>query len=78
MRKKVVDLTAAELSTLANEAWREAAQQAFAKGLPVTGSRDGRRVRYYPDGHIEDLGPVAEIPRDDNASSRNKSGRSVA
>jgi hypothetical protein len=77
MRKKVVDLSAAELGTLADDAWRAAAQQAFASGFPVTGSRDGRRIRYYPDGHIEDLGPVAEIP-DNNISTRNKAGRSVA
>jgi hypothetical protein len=78
MRKKVVELTIAELGALADEAWRTAAQQAFADGLPVTGSRDGRRFRYYPDGHIEDLGPVAEIPRDESVSTLNKSGRSVA
>jgi hypothetical protein len=78
MRKKVVDLTAAELGTLADEAWRMAAQEALASGLTVTGSRDGRRVRYHPDGHIEDLGPVAEIPRDNSISPLNKSGRSVA
>ena len=78
MRKKVIDLTSAELGALADEAWKAAAQQALADGITVTGSRDGRRVRYYPDGHIEDLGPVAEIPRDDNVSTLNKSGRSVA
>jgi hypothetical protein len=78
MRRKAVDLTTAELGALADEAWRGAAQQALANGLPVTGSRDGRRIRYYPDGYIEDLGPVAEIPRDDDMSTVHKSGRSVA
>jgi hypothetical protein len=78
MRKKVVDLTAAELGVLANEAWKVATQQAFANGLPVTGSRDGRRIRYYPDGHIEDLGPVTDIPGDENSATVNKPGRSVA
>jgi hypothetical protein len=76
--KKVTDLTVTELTTLANEAWSIATQRAFAAGHPVTGSRDGRRIRYFPDGRIEDLGPVADIPGDDNATVREKSGRSVA
>jgi hypothetical protein len=76
--KKVVDLTTTDLTALANEAWSLATQRAFAAGHPVTGSRDGRRIRYYPDGRIEDLGPVADIPDDENVSTREKSGRSVA
>jgi hypothetical protein len=76
--KKVTDLTATELTTLASEAWSVATQRAFASGHSVTGSRDGRRIRYYPDGRIEDLGPVADIPADDSATVREKSGRSVA
>jgi len=55
-----------------------ATQRAFAAGHSVTGSRDGRRIRYYPDGRIEDLGPVADIPDDENVSVQEKSGRSVA
>jgi len=58
MTKRVIDLTAEELDRLAGEAWSAAAQEALAKGLPVTGSRDGRCFRYYADGHVEDLGPV--------------------
>jgi hypothetical protein len=75
--KKVVDLTTTDLTTLANEAWSSATQRAFAAGHSVTGSRDGRRIRYYPDGRIEDLGPVAELPEVD-VSLKEKSGRSVA
>ncbi len=59
MSKRVTDLTADELELLAREAWRSAAREALAKGLAVTGSRDGRRYRYHPDGCIEDLGSVA-------------------
>jgi hypothetical protein len=62
MTKRVVDLTAEELERLSSQAWRAAAEEALAKGLPVTGSRDGRRFRYYPDGHVEDLGPVSSLP----------------
>ena len=59
MAKRVVDLTAEELDA-AGEAWAAAAREALARGLPVTGSRDGRRLRYHPDGRVEDLGPVEQ------------------
>ena len=62
MKKRVVDLTPGELDELAGEAWTAAAREALAQGLAVTGSRDGRRIRYFPDGRIEDLGPVAPLP----------------
>jgi ferritin-like metal-binding protein YciE len=65
MAKRVVDLTAEELDKLAAEAWSTAARDALAGGLSVTGSRDGRRYRYHPDGRIEDLGPVAPLPAED-------------
>jgi hypothetical protein len=58
MAKRVVDLTAEELEKAAGEAWAAAARDALARGLSVTGSRDGRRLRYDPEGRIEDLGPV--------------------
>jgi hypothetical protein len=61
MSKLVTNLSAEELESLAQEAWDSAAREALAKGLSVTGSRDGRRYRYHPDGRIEDLGPVARI-----------------
>jgi hypothetical protein len=76
--KKVTDLTTTELTSLASEAWSEATRRAFAAGHSVTGSRDGRRIRYYPDGRIEDLGPVAKIPEDQSVSPRKTPGRSVA
>jgi hypothetical protein len=66
MVKRVVDLTAGELNQLAAEAWKAAAEEALQRGLPVTGSRDGRRFRYHPDGRVEDLGPVSSLPDDDN------------
>ena len=62
MAKRVVDLTAEELDTVARKAWAAAARDALARGLPVTGSRDGRRLRYHPDGRVEDLGPVESQP----------------
>jgi hypothetical protein len=77
MGKRVVDLTAEELEKLAAEAWSTAAREALAQGLSVTGSRDGRRYRYHPDGRIEDLGPVAPLPAED-ANQDYKSRKSVA
>jgi len=62
MAKRVVDLTAEELDSAAGEAWAAAARDALARGLPVTGSRDGRRLRYHPDGRVEDLGPIESQP----------------
>ena len=61
MGKRVVDLTAEELEEAAFEAWTVAAYQALAKGLSVTGSRDGRLYRYHPDGRVEDLGSVDSL-----------------
>jgi hypothetical protein len=62
MKKHVVDLSPGELNELAGEAWKAAAREALSRGLPVTGSRDGRRLRYHPDGRVEDLGPVSPLP----------------
>jgi hypothetical protein len=56
--KAVIDLTPEEIDELARSAWGSAASDALSRGLPVTGSLDGRRFRYYPDGRIDDLGPV--------------------
>lgn len=75
MSKRVTDLTAEELDRLAAEAWSGAAREALAKGLAVTGSRDGHRHRYHPDGRIEDLGPVAAEPE---KSAHEESEKSVA
>lgn len=75
MNKRIVDLSAEELDKLAGEAWSAAAQEALTKGLPVTGSRDGRRYRYYPDGRVEDLGPVAALPGEDAEIHKTKKSR---
>jgi len=56
--KYVADLSVEELEHLAGEAWSNAAKEALAKGLPITGSEGGHRFLYHPDGRIEDLGPV--------------------
>lgn len=76
--KKITDISTSELIGLANDAWAVAAHKALADGLSVTGSRDGRRIRYYPDGRIEDLGPVSDLPPNEAEVKNHKSGRSVA
>jgi phasin family protein len=86
MARSVIDLTAEELGELAREAWSSAARGALAKGLSVTGSHGGRRYRYYPDGRIEDLGPVAvvgslEMPKSETripAAARESAERRVS
>jgi hypothetical protein len=75
MKKRVVDLTPDELDKLSGEAWSAAAQEALSKGLPVTGSRGGRRFRYYPNGHIEDLGPITPFPGELTETLPKKSSR---
>ena len=62
MSKRVTHLSAEELEGLAQEAWTSAAREALTKGLAVTGSRNGRRYRYHPDGRIDDLGAVGTEP----------------
>jgi phasin len=69
MSRNVRDLTAAEIDKLARDAWSDAARRALDLGLPVSGSRNGRRFRYHPDGRIEDLGPVVETRATGSASA---------
>jgi hypothetical protein len=75
MAKRVVDLSAKELENAAGEAWAAASREALARGLPVIGSHDGRRLRYHPDGHVEDLGPIDSQPA---TEADRKSHKSVA
>jgi hypothetical protein len=69
MKKRVIDLSAGDLNAAASEAWSAATKEAFSKGLSVTGSRDGRRFRYHPDGQVDDLGPVAPLPDQEDDDS---------
>lgn len=78
MTKRVIDLSAEDLDRLAREAWDAAAQEALAKGLPVTGSRLGRRARYRPDGQADDLGPVATLSDQETEVQRAKKPRHSA
>jgi hypothetical protein len=71
MSKNVLDLTPAALDKLARDAWSDAARQALARGLTVSGSRDGRRFRCYPDRRIEDLGPVGGLPANEPTFAMN-------
>jgi hypothetical protein len=77
MPKRVVDLTPQDLNSLASEAWADAAQKALAAGRAIVGSRDGRLLRYHPNGAVEDLGPVESIDRN-HPNDTAKSRKSVA
>jgi len=61
MAKRVTVLTSSELNKLATEAWSDAARRARSEGRAVVGSRDGRLLRYHPNGAVEDLGPVKTL-----------------
>jgi hypothetical protein len=67
MKKNVVDLSPEELEKFATDAWKIAASEAMANGYSITGSRDGRRFLYHPDGRVEDLGPVAPLTSEEDA-----------
>jgi hypothetical protein len=61
MTKRVIDLTAEELDKLAGEAWSNAARDALAKGVAVTGREGDRIVKTYPDGRVEVLKEAAPL-----------------
>lgn len=62
MKKRVVDLSYAELEQFADQAWTAAARDALAQGLSIVGSKDGRLLRYNADGRIEDIGAASGSP----------------
>jgi hypothetical protein len=70
MKKRVVDLTAAELEQFAEQAWTTAAQDALAQGFSTVGSKDGRLLRYSPDGRIEYLNSGANGPAEGVAPAK--------
>jgi hypothetical protein len=79
MKKSVIDLSPEELDKFASDAWKSAASDALASGRSITGSRDGRRFRYHPDGRVEDLGPTAPLSSEEvEFSSTIQSKKSVA
>jgi hypothetical protein len=59
---RLADLDPEQITEVFGAATRAAVKRAFDAGVPVTGSCEGRRKRYYPNGRIEDLGPVAKLP----------------
>jgi hypothetical protein len=59
MEELISDSIGEALHTVRN-GWSTAAQRALAKGLPVTIAHDGRNLRIYPDGRVEDVGPIRQ------------------
>ncbi len=68
MARRIIDLTSSELNKLATEAWNDAARRAKDEGRAVVGSRDGRILKYHPNGAVEDLGPIKAL--DETKSKR--------
>ena len=66
MVKRVVDLTAEDLDTLARDAWSREVKASLDKGLPVTFAGNGHVVRAWPDGRRE---------TDKSVGARTKGGR---
>src|SRR5262249_53456078 len=55
MAEVIADSTGQDSDTFAHNGWSIAAQRALAKGLPITISHDGRHLRVYPDGRVEEI-----------------------
>jgi hypothetical protein len=51
--KNIEDLTSEELETIAQEAGREAIENAKKRGSRITELREGQLVWVYPDGRTE-------------------------
>ena len=54
-KRRITEVPMEELAVLAAQAGREAVERALKAGLPVTGTKDGKIVRRYPDGREEIL-----------------------
>lgn len=54
------DLMAQEIADIGTQGARKARRDAFEAGRPVTIEKDGRVMREWPDGRLEDLGPSNE------------------
>lgn len=57
-KRHITDLSMEEMATLAAEAGRKAVAESFRLGLPVTGTKNGRIVKIYPDGREVVLGDL--------------------
>ncbi len=53
--KRVVDLSREELAEIATEAGNDAVKETLVAGLPVTGSRNGKIIKFWADGREEVL-----------------------
>jgi hypothetical protein len=53
MARRLTDLSLEEEATLFAAAGRAAVARAKANGLTVTGSKDGKVIRFHPDGREE-------------------------
>jgi hypothetical protein len=68
-KRRVVDLSLEERSTLIAAAGRDAVQRARDAGLPLTGSRNGKIIKTYPDGREEVLKVLQQELKEEKAAS---------
>ena len=62
-KRRITEVPIEELAVLAAQAGREAVERARKAGLPITGTKDGRIVKMYPDGRevvLKDLQHIVE------------------
>ena len=54
-KRHITELSMEERATLATAAGRDAVERTKALGLPLTGSKDGKIIRTWPDGREDVL-----------------------
>jgi hypothetical protein len=54
-KRRITEVPIEELAMLAAQAGREAVEKSRRLGLPLTGTKDGKIVKTYPDGREEVL-----------------------
>jgi hypothetical protein len=73
MGKRVTDLTAEELDSLAGDAWFESSSAALRAGAAVVGREGSKIVKTYPDGRkevLKDARPFVKVEADKAGSTR--------
>jgi acetylornithine/succinyldiaminopimelate/putrescine aminotransferase len=68
-KRRITDLSMEERATLFAQAGREAVERALKAGLPVTGTKDGKIVKRYPDGREEVLKDLRHSSEPEKASA---------
>ena len=68
-KRHITELSREERAALAAESGRAAVERTKALGLPISGSRDGKIIRTYPDGREEVLKVLRPVSEEGEASA---------